>query len=125
MTEPHASQSWYAKFANAIRGVGLGAAGESSFAVHGFAALVVAGAAVMLQVPPMEWCVLLLTIGLVITVELLNSSIERLARAVTDEPNPMVGAALDIASGAVLVAAAISVLVGVVIFGPKLIALVG
>ena len=116
-------RSWSAKFANAVRGVGLGAAGQSSFAVHGVAILVVAGCAVGLGVSPVEWCALLLCIGLVLTAELINSAIEHLARAVTEEHHPLVGAALDIASGAVLVAALISVLIGGVVFIPRLLAI--
>ena len=49
--------------------------------------------------------------------ELFNSAIERLAREVDREHNPNVGVALDIASGAVLVAAVGAAIVGSLIFG--------
>lgn len=115
--------TWRAKFACAIRGVGLGVAGQSSFLVHGAAALAVAGLALLLSVSPLEWCVLLLCIAVVITAELLNSAVEFLARAVTDKSDPLIGAALDTSSGAVLAASLLAALIGAVIFVPKLLAL--
>ena len=115
--------TWRGKFANAFRGVRAGAAGQGSFAVHAVAAVAVVALAAWLRVEPLEWCLLVFAIGLVVTTELLNSSLEHLARAVTEDHHPLVGAALDIASGAVLIAAATSVLIGAVVFAPRLLTL--
>jgi diacylglycerol kinase (ATP) len=53
--------------------------------------------------------------------ETLNTAIERLADAVTLEPNENIGYAKDVAAGAVLAAAIISVVIGLTIFIPHLI----
>lgn len=113
-------RSWPRKFANAFRGVALGVRGQTSFPVHGLAAAAVCIAAVLLGVGPTQWCVLLLCMALVITAELLNSAIEHLARAVTSDHNPHIGAALDIASGAVLVASIFAGLIGALTLLPEL-----
>ena len=54
---------------------------------------------------------------------MLNTAIERLADAVTLEPNENVGYAKDVAAGAVLTAAILSAVIGLTIFVPHIAAL--
>ena len=122
--EPHRSiRSWKKKFADAFRGVKAGVRGQSSFFVHFFAMAAAVAAGLVFQVSHMEWCLLVLAIIFVLTAEMFNGALENLARAVTSSHDRNVGRALDIGSAAVLVAAAGSVIVGLLIFGPKLWAL--
>jgi diacylglycerol kinase len=109
--------TWRRKFGCAFRGVAVGVRGERSFFVHFTAATAVIVAAGLLGCTLVEWCVLLLAIGGVLTAELFNRAIERLADAITSEENAHVRDALDIAAGAVLIASATSVAVGVAVFG--------
>jgi diacylglycerol kinase len=71
-----------------------------------------------------EWRWIILAITLVWLAETLNTAIERLANAVTLEPNENIGHAKDVAAGAVLAASIISVVIGLTIFFPRLMALV-
>ena len=105
-------------FRDAFRGIRVGVLGERSFAVHIPAAIAVVAAGVFFNVTTTEWLVLVLCIALVMTAELLNTALEHLAKAVTRERNVHVGAALDIAAGAVLVASIGAVICGAVIFVP-------
>jgi diacylglycerol kinase (ATP) len=66
-----------------------------------------------------------LAIGAVLTAETVNSAVEMLARALDRGPDERIRDALDMASGAVLVTVGTAVVVGLVIFGPRLWALVG
>lgn len=111
---------WGAKFAAAGRGIYMALRQESSFRVHipVAAAVVVCGA--VLAAEPWQWCILLLCTGIVLAAEMFNTSLERLARAVDERPNPLVSEALDVASGAVLVAAGASALVGMIVFLPAI-----
>ena len=69
--------------------------------------------------------ILLLCIGLVLSMELANSAIESLADALRPEFDPKIGAAKDIAAGAVLFAAIFTALVGLWIFcAPNILSLV-
>jgi diacylglycerol kinase len=70
-----------------------------------------------------EWAVVALAIGGVLAAELVNSAIEQVARGPVTRRHPRLRDALDIASGAVLVAAAAAVIVGLVIFLPRLLEL--
>lgn len=63
-----------------------------------------------------EWALLTLTIGGVLTAELLNSAVERAIDRVSTERHPLAGAAKDMAAGAVLVAAIAAVVVAVCLF---------
>lgn len=56
-------------------------------------------------------------IGLVVGLEMINSAIEGLVDLVTRERLPLAGRIKDIAAGAVLFVAMISVVIGVIIFG--------
>jgi diacylglycerol kinase len=126
--EARAKRGWLAKFQTAFRGIKLGMAGPpstadsgpNSFYVHLPVAVLVLIAGLVLQVGWFGMSALLLASGLVLVAELFNSSVEFLARAVTGEPDDNVGAALDVASGAVLVAALIAVVVGVAILGSRI-----
>lgn len=122
MSEPFQKPpfTWRRKFAYAFRGIARGVRGERSFAVHFFVAIAVLAAAAALRCAAWEWCVLLLAIGGVLTAELFNSAIERLAEAITREERPEIRDALDIAAGAVFVASAASVALGAIVFGLRL-----
>ncbi|MEM9412432.1 MAG: diacylglycerol kinase [Planctomycetota bacterium] len=109
------NSGWKGKFRNALRGVWKGAWGQSSFYVHLPVALIVIASLFYLELGICRASLLLVCIGNVIGAELFNSAIERLAKSIDEDFNPTVGDALDIASGAVLVLALISAIVGVVV----------
>ena len=95
---------WREKFRDALRGWKFGIRGHSSFFVHFFCAALVLAAAVALQCSLMQWALLLLCIGVVLTAELFNSAIETLHRGLDDLTRERTWKALDIAAGAVLMA---------------------
>jgi diacylglycerol kinase len=111
-----AAPSWIGKFRHAFRGTWLTVRDQSSMWVHLTFAVGVALAAWMLGVPLWRWCVLLLCVALVLAAEMLNTALERLAKAVDADYNEHVRDALDIGSAAVLVAAAGAALVGALVF---------
>ncbi len=113
-------RTWGDKFRDALRGLKRGVRGQSSFSVHFFMAAAVIAAAAVLKAELWEWCVLLLCITVVLTAEMLNTAIEFLAKAVREERNPHIGAALDTASAAVLVASIGAAIVGAAVFIHKL-----
>src|SRR5436305_10294167 len=78
-------RSWRAKFGDAFRGLKLGIRGHSSFSVHFFFAALVIAAAIVFRCEPLEWCLLIGCIGLVITAELFNSAVETLFRGLDPE----------------------------------------
>ena len=122
---PRPRRPWQAKFADAFRGVKLGIRVHSSFFVHFFAAAAVIAAGVALEVDLVQWCLLALCIAGVLAAEMFNSALEHLARAVKRDRDPELGLALDIGSGAVLLAALGAATVGAIVFGHRLGVLLG
>ena len=94
---------------------------QTNFRIHLlFAALaILLGICFNISIP--EWLALLLCIGSVLILELLNTAIERLCDVVQKDFHPGIKIIKDIAAGAVLVSALVSVCIGTVIFLPKII----
>lgn len=67
-----------------------------------------------------ELLILFLVIALVIVTEMINTAIEAVVDLVTQELHPMAAIAKNVAAGAVLVAAIVAIVVGYLIFFPKL-----
>ncbi|OQX51071.1 hypothetical protein B5M47_02130 [candidate division CPR3 bacterium 4484_211] len=82
--------------------------------------IVVLLAAWFFEVEMWEWVVLILTISLVLAAELFNTAVEAMMNVVKREFDMEVKIAKDVAAGAVLVAAAASVVVGLIIFGSRI-----
>jgi diacylglycerol kinase len=113
-------RSWPTMFRDAFRGIREAVLGERAFRVHVPMAVAVVAAGWFFAVDRYEWLALVICIALVVTAELLNSGLERMAKAVTADRNVHVGAALDIAAGAVLAASIGAVVCGLIIFVPHL-----
>jgi diacylglycerol kinase len=122
-------RTWRNKLRDALRGLKLGIRGHSSFSVHFFFAALVLAAGIALRCDRADWCILVGCIGMVLTAELFNSALEMLVRgldeAVTAEVRASlhVGASLDIAAGAVLLASIVAAILGASVFVSRLLAL--
>ncbi len=118
-------RSWRGKFHEAGRGAAWALRTQVNFRVHlVFAALVVA-VAVRLRAEAWEWGLLGLCILGVLVAEVLNTSIEQLAKAITREHHPEIGRALDIAAGAVLISALGAALLGALLLLRRLLLWLG
>lgn len=93
---------------------------ERNFRIHlvaGACALLLAG---YLALPKTEMALLLLTIGGVLTLEMLNTAMETFVDLASAAMHPLAKRAKDVAAGAVLVASAVSVAVGIcLLWKPK------
>lgn len=118
-------RGWLGKFADAFRGVAVAVRGHVSFAAHLPAAAAAVALGAVLGLDSGEWCLVALAIGGVLGAEAFNTAIEELARAVGPYPHDGIRDALDVASGGVLIAVTAAVIVGLLIFGPRLLALLG
>jgi len=88
---------------------------------HIAAAVIVLGLAWYFQVRAWEWAVLILTTVLVLAAEIINTAIEVTIDLCTDKQyNPLAKIAKDVAAGAVLVLALGAVVIGILIFGPRI-----
>lgn len=111
-------------FGHAFAGIGHGLRTQANLRIHLVAAIAVSIAGLLLQISTIEWAILVVTIMIVMSAELFNTAIEAVADRVGSEPHPLSKIAKDTAAGAVLIGAIGSVIVGLLIFGPRLLALI-
>lgn len=97
---------------------------EHNARIHAVAAAVAVSLGFILGISGMEWCVLLICIGLVISSEALNSAVEALADRITEDYDPLIGKAKDFGAAAVTLLAVVSLAVGCIIFLPYIYRLV-
>jgi diacylglycerol kinase len=118
--QPKSRRPWRSKFGDACRGLKLGIRGHSSFFVHFFVAALVIAGGIVLGCSYLEWCALILSIGLVFTAELFNSAMETLFRGLDEATKARSWRCLDIAAGAVLMASIAAALVGIIVFAHRI-----
>jgi diacylglycerol kinase len=93
---------------------------ERNFRLHVIAMVIVIIVAGILQVSNTEWLILLLNISAVLTLELMNSCIERVCNIIHPQHNKLIKIIKDMAAAAVLIAALVAAVAAGIIFIPKL-----
>jgi len=110
-------------FLNAVRGILKVLTRQRNFYIEIVIALLVITAGFFFALNPVEWCIILLCIALVISLEAINTAIEHLADAVKPEFDPLIGKAKDVSAGAVLIASMFAGITGIIIFAPRIAAI--
>jgi len=110
-------------FGYAIKGIKSVVSTETNMQIHLIIGLLVIICGFLFSISLTEWMLCLICIGLVFGMEMINTAIEKIVDLVSPESHPLAGLAKDIAAGAVLICAFISVVVGLTIFIPKGLAL--
>lgn len=107
-------------FIYAFNGIGYMFRTQHNSWIHLIAAIAVIIMGYIYKVSLVEWCLLIFAIGLVFTTEMINTSIEKFVDICSPDFNKKAGKAKDVAAGAVLVTAIVSVAIGLMIFLPKI-----
>ena len=107
-------------FGNAFRGIFFAFKTQHNIWIHSLAIVVVVIAGFIFKLDVMEWGLVVLAIGLVLAAEMINTAMEWLIDLVSPDYSEKAGLIKDVAAGAVLVAAVISVIIGAIVFVPKL-----
>ena len=111
-----------ASFRYAWRGLWHVLRTEHNLRIHLAATLLAVVLAILLHISEVEWAVLALTIGFVIFSEVLNSVIEDFLDVIHPSQHESVRRIKDVLAGAVLFSAFIALVVGVLLFGSRLVA---
>jgi|SRR5579862_2159741 len=107
----------------AIRGIRTMVASQHNAWIHAAATVVVVAAGLVLGLSTSEWCWIVLAIVSVWTAEALNTAFEFLTDVASPTFHPIAGKAKDVAAGAVLLSAIGAVIIGALVFWPKVVAL--
>ena len=104
----------------AFRGLMLLLKTEASIQSQFFIALIITVAGFYFKINTTEWVIQIAMIGLVMSIEGLNTAIESMADFVHPEHHHKIGRLKDIAAGAVFIAALAAIIIGVIIYLPKM-----
>ena len=107
-------------FKYAFKGFYLLVTEEHSIITQLIIAVLVCVFGFVMNISATEWLFQILAIGLVLSVEALNTAIERLSDFVHPEHHKKIGIIKDIGAGAAFFAALTAVIIGLVIYLPKL-----
>ncbi|WP_082233799.1 diacylglycerol kinase family protein [Halobacillus massiliensis] len=110
-------------FNHAFNGVKQVYRKEGNFKIHSVSAVLVVIFSYGLNISLLEWALVITMIVIVMALEMINTSIERIMDFLSPDRHPLVGEIKDIAAGAVLIAATGAAVVGCLIFIPKLLEL--
>lgn len=112
-------------FRNAFNGIREAFIHERNMRIHLAATLLCIILGFVFCLDAVRWSLLFIAIGLVIVTELLNTAIEKLVDMITDQYSKKAKVVKDIAAGAVLIAAAVAAILGVLVFLHPLLRLTG
>lgn len=93
---------------------------EASIKIQFIIALVVTAAGFYYNISAIEWTIQLLAIGLVMSLEGVNTAIEEIANFIHPERHEKIGLIKDIAAGAVFIASVFASIIGLITYLPKI-----
>jgi diacylglycerol kinase len=123
-TRPASFARSLASFAHAWRGVVTLFRQEPNVRIHALATALVVALGAHFGLTRTEWCLVVIAVTLVFVAEAVNTALERVCDRVSPEFHPLVRVAKDVAAAAVLFAAVGAAVVGVLVFGGHIAALV-
>ena len=94
---------------------------EHNFRIHTGVALGAVIIGFLLQISSFEWMVLLLSMSLVLSMEAINTVLENLADYISPGYNEFIKKVKDVSAAAVFISALFAVMIGLIIFIPKII----
>jgi diacylglycerol kinase (ATP) len=110
-------------FTDALNGIVYAIRSEKHMKFHLLATIIVVVAGWFFDISFTEWCIITLSVGGVITAEIFNTAFEQLVNLVSPEYNVIAGRVKDLAAGAVLIFSAAALVVGLIVFVPKIISI--
>ena len=117
--------NFFESVGHALDGIEYTTSHEKNFKIEILFAIAVIIAAFVLKVSLIEWTILVFVIGAVLALEMINTSMERCVDLVTKDYKELAKISKDVAAGAVLIMSLFAVIIGIIIFLPKIILILG
>ena len=96
---------------------------EHNARIHVVASVCAVFAGFLFDISACEWLAVVFAVGFVIALEIVNSAIENMADFVSPDRHDMIKKIKDLAAAGVLVSAITAIIIGLIVFLPKLLAL--
>jgi len=119
--QPFSASKRFGSFIYAFNGLRVLVREEHNSWIHIAAAIVAIVLGFVCHISTYEWIAIVFSIGLVIALEIINSAIESFADFVSPERHDSIKKIKDLAAAAVLIGAITALVVGLLIFLPKII----
>ena len=119
---PLSTTRLYKSFGYALKGIAELLMSQANARIHLLAIIVVSIAGFYYRINAEEWRSVVFAFAIVLAAEGFNTAIEYLTDLVSPEHHPLAGKTKDVAAGAVLICAIGAVLIGGIIFLPKIFA---
>lgn len=104
----------------ALAGIKVAVGEQRNVQIHLTIFLLVIAAGLFIDINHSEWLAVILASSIVISIEMINTAIEKAVDLASPEIHPLAKKAKDIAAGAVLVAVCFAVIIGLLVFGKYL-----
>ena len=121
----NALRKHHISFKNALAGIIWAFKTQPNFRVHVVLSFIAFGFAILFKITTVETAIVVFTIILGLTAEMINTSLETMTDLITREWRPEAKIAKDVAAGMMLVAAIGAVVIALVIFTPYIIVALG
>ena len=121
---PKNNENHKVAFENAFAGLRFALRTQRNFRLMVIIGILVLLASFILQLSRIEIAIIIAAIFIVMLTEMINTAVEAITNLVTREWRKDAKIAKDVASGMVLIAVMGSIIVGILIFGPKLLSLI-
>ncbi len=112
----------FKSFLFAFKGIAL-ILKERNFIIHLIAASIAIALGFIFTISVNEWLAIIICMSMVLCLEIINTAIEKTIDLLHPQIHPKAGAIKDLAAAAVLVAAIAALIVGLVVFVPKVVGL--
>ncbi|MCH5599113.1 diacylglycerol kinase [Niabella ginsengisoli] len=120
MNAPFSIKKLIKSFGYAFSGLKAAIRSEQNFRVHLFSACVAIALGVFLHISSMEFVIIIICIGIVMAAELMNTTIEKLCDFISPQYHERIKIIKDLAAAAVLLVAIAALIVGLIIFLPRI-----
>ena len=107
-------------FGYALQGVKYCFCNEKNFRIQVYVGIITFASGLCCKISKHEWFILLICSTLVLSLEMINTTIEKLSNEICQSINPVIKQVKDIAAGAVFLSSVISFIAGIIIFFPKI-----
>jgi undecaprenol kinase len=107
-------------FKYALEGIIHGFIQERNLKIHTTVAVLVIIFGFIFKINPFEWMFVIMAIGGMLSLELMNTAVERVVDYISPQYHPLAKQAKDVSAGAVFIYACMTVIIGCIIFLPKI-----
>mgnify|MGYP000577117676 CR=1 FL=1 len=119
-TKPFSVRARIRSFSFAIQGIKTLFRDEDNAKVHVLTAVIVIIGGLYFDISSVEWMLITVAIGFVLVTEIVNTALENICDYLTEETDPLIKRIKDLSAGAVLISALTAIIIGLMVFIPKI-----